>query len=147
GETIINSMALQPDGKIVIGGDFTSVDGVPLNYIARLNSDGSVDNTFDPGAGADFLVNSVAVQPDGLIVVGGAFTQLGTLGGSQGIARLNPDGSVDTTFNAGSGANNTVNSVVLQPDGGILFAGIFTSVNQTRRIGLARLLSDGSLDT
>lgn len=146
-DTIINSMALQPDGKIVIGGDFTSVDGVPLNYIARLNADGSLDNTFDPGSGADFAVNSVAVQTNGLIVVGGAFTQLGTLGGSQGIARLNPDGSVDTTFNAGSGANNTVYNVVLQPDGDIVFAGIFTSVNQTRRVGLARLLPDGSLDT
>ena len=66
-------MAVQPDGRIIIGGEFTHVDGVPLNHIARLNADGSLDPTFDPGAGFDGDVFSLALQPDGKVVVGGAF--------------------------------------------------------------------------
>ena len=146
-QTSINSMALQPDGRIVIGGDFTSVDGISRNYIARLNADGSLDTTFDPGEGANDVVNAVAVDANNLILVGGAFTQLGTLGGSEGIERLNPDGSVDTTFGDGSGTSDIVNTITLQPDGRILLGGIFTSVNQTRRVSIARLLTDGTLDT
>ena len=112
-----------------------------------MNPDGSLDGAFDPGAGANDVINSVAVDTNGLILAGGAFTQLGTLGGSEGIARLNADGTVDTTFAAGSGANGIVNTIALQPDGGILLGGTFTSVNQTRRISIARLLTDGELDT
>ncbi|HMD53677.1 MAG TPA: hypothetical protein VKJ65_03905, partial [Phycisphaerae bacterium] len=136
-DTTINSMALQTNGAIVIGGNFTSVDGVGRNYIARLNSDGSLDTTFDPGEGANDIVYSVAVDTNGFILAGGAFTQLGALGGSQGIARLNSDGSVDTSFNAGSGSDDIIYNIALQPDGGILLAGIFKSVNQTGRVGLA----------
>lgn len=145
--TSINSLALQPDGKIIIGGDFTEVDGVSRNNIARLNADGSLDTTFDPGGGANDLVNAVAVDANNRILVGGVFTQMGTTGGSQGIARLNSDGSLDTTFGVGSGANDIVNSILLQPDGGILLGGQFTSINQTRRVSMARLLPDGTLDT
>jgi uncharacterized delta-60 repeat protein len=146
-ETVINAMALQPDGKIVIGGFFDTVDGSSRNNIARLNADGSLDTTFDPGIGANDVVNAVAVDANGLILVGGAFKQLGTAGASEGIQRLYADGSVDTTFNSGSGTDGAVNAILLQPDGGILLGGVFTSINQTRRISLARLLTDGSLDT
>ena len=145
--TGIHSLALQTDGRIIIGGDFTSVDDISRNYIARLNADGSLDTSFDPGAGANDVINAVAVDTNGLILAGGAFTQLGTLGGSQGIARLNADGSVDTTFGVGSGANDIVYSITLQPDGGILLGGLFTSINQTRRVSIARLLPDGTVDT
>jgi len=145
--TSVNSLALQPDGRIVIGGDFTSVDGVVRNNIARLNADGSLDTSFDPGAGANDVVNAVAVDTNGLILLGGAFTQVGTLGQSQAIARLNADGSLDTTFGVGSGANDIVQCITLQPDGGILLGGIFTSVNQTRRVSIARLLANGTVDT
>ncbi len=106
GLTTINGIALQPDGRIIIGGNFTSVDGVGRNNVARLNADGSLDTTFDPGDGANDVVNAVAVDANNLVLVGGAFTQLGALGGSQSISRLNPDGSLDTTFGVGSGASD-----------------------------------------
>lgn len=147
GSTSINCLSLQPNGQIVIGGDFTTYGGVGRNYIARLNANGTLDTSFDPGNGANDVVNAVAVDTNGLVLVVGAFTQLGALGTSAGIARLNSDGSLDTTFNVGSGANDVVNTIALQPDGGILVGGTFTSINQTRRVGIARLYGDGSLDT
>ena len=72
----VRAMAVQPDGKVIIGGVFTEVDGVGYNYLARLNADGSVDTSFDIGTGANEVVNAVAVQPDGKIIVGGNFTEL-----------------------------------------------------------------------
>ena len=98
-------MALQPDGKIVIGGFFTSVAGVGRNRIARLNSDGSLDTSFDPGVGCqgkvvpaddkDPFVFALAVQRDGKIVVAGNFATYNNQP-SSGIARLNADGTLDT---------------------------------------------------
>jgi hypothetical protein len=94
---------VQPDGKILIGGNFTSVgggDGLATlrQFIARLNADGTVDMSFDPGA--NNVVYALAVQPDGKILVGGTFFMLA--GGGAGtttrhaIGRLNADGSLDS---------------------------------------------------
>src|SRR5690606_38418527 len=69
------SFALQPDGKVLVGGLFTELGGQPRNRLARLTPDGSLDATFNPGA--DAAVWSLAVQPDGKVLVGGFFTQLG----------------------------------------------------------------------
>ncbi len=147
GNTVINSLALQADGRILVGGDFTTFDGVTRNYLARLNFDGTLDASFDTGDGANDVVNGVAVDTNGLIVAVGPFTKFGALGTSAGITRLETNGVLDTTFNVGSGVNDAVNSVVLQTDGRIIIGGSFTSFNQTRRVGIARLNPDGSLDT
>jgi uncharacterized delta-60 repeat protein len=139
----VYSIALQSDGKILIGGDFTSVGGTPRNHIARLNPDGSVD-TFDPNA--NNTVRSIAIQSDGKILIGGDFTNVGGTARNH-IARLNPDGSVDTTFDPD--ANGTVFSIAVQSDGKILIGGAFTTLNGgtiTRR-RIARLNPDGSVDT
>ena len=77
---------VQPDGKTLIGGGFTSVSGVPRNNIARLNTDGTVDTAFNPNANS--TVFSIAVQPDGKILAGGPFTSIGAQMRSN-IARLN----------------------------------------------------------
>ena len=69
------AIAVQGDGKILIGGDFTSYDGTARNRLARLNADGSLDTTFDPGSGADSTVFRIAVQGDGRILIAGAFTE------------------------------------------------------------------------
>jgi uncharacterized delta-60 repeat protein len=68
------SIALQSDGKVIIGGYFTSFNGIPRNRIARLNVNGSLDTTFDPGSGANLYVEAVALQPDGKVIIGGQFT-------------------------------------------------------------------------
>ena len=70
------TIAAYPDGKVLVGGQFTYIGSAPRTRLARMNSDGSVDTTFDPGAGADNEVFALAVQPDGRILVGGQFTNV-----------------------------------------------------------------------
>ena len=113
------SLAVQSDGRVLIGGNFTTVNGVSRNRIARLSADGSLDTTFLNGlAGATSIVQSIAVQPDGRVLIGGEFTTVNGVSRNR-IARLNADGSVDTTFlNGLAGASGGgVFSLAVQPDG------------------------------
>jgi uncharacterized delta-60 repeat protein len=143
----VHSVALQPDGKIVIGGYF-GTNSAYANRIERLNPDGSVDTSFDPGQGPSTFgwVYSVLVDSDGKILVGGTFSSFNGIPCGR-IARFNPDGSFDEGFNAGTGANDSVQSLMLQPDGKILVIGDFTAFNGISRINIARLNPDGSVDT
>jgi uncharacterized delta-60 repeat protein len=137
----VNSIALQADGKILIGGAFTTVGVTTRSRIARINVDGSVDAGFNPIA--NNTISSLSVQPDGMILVGGTFTSIGGTNRNR-IARLNADGTVDPDFNPS--ASNSVYSLALQVNGKILVGGSFTNLNGTTRNGIARLNSDGSVD-
>lgn len=141
GNATIYTLALQPDGKLVIGGAFTHISGVTRHYVARLNADGSVDAGFNPAGGANNIVYKIALQPDGKVLLLGAFT---TMNGAarRYIARLNSDGSLDGGFDPGAGANYYLSEMVLQPDGGVVIAGTFTRVNDIPRSGVARLYGD-----
>ena len=139
-------LTMAPGASLVIGGDFSMVGGQSRLGVARLNSDGSVDNTFNPGVGADDTVYSVAVQTDGKPIIGGGFKTINLIS-RRSIARLNTDGSVDASFDPGIGADDTVYSVLAQTDGKVMVGGMFTSINETRRVGIARLLANGSVDT
>ena len=141
----VNALVLQPDGKVLVGGAFSDFNGTALNRIARLNADGSVDTSFNPGAGADGDVYALALQPDGKILLGGFFTTVDGTARNH-IARLNANGSLDTSFNPGAGADNFVLGLVLQPDGKVLLSGAFSSVDGTIRGQIARLNADGTLD-
>ena len=145
----ISAILLQQDGKILIGGSFTMVGGggsgtTARNHIARLNFDGSLDTTFNPGA--NNTVRAFALQKDGKIIVVGSFTTLGGGGTVQrrSIARLNSDGSLDTSFDPG--ADNTINAVVVQVDGKIVIGGDFNKLGTTTRNFIGRVNPDGSLD-
>ena len=142
----VNTSAVQADGKIIIGGSFTSFNGTARNNIARLNSNGSLDTSFNSAMGANNSISITAVQPDGRVIIGGNFTSYNGVVRNR-IARVNPDGSLDVSFNPGSGANNYVSSFFIQPDGRIMIGGSFTSFNGTSRNCIARLNADGSLDT
>jgi uncharacterized delta-60 repeat protein len=142
----VQTTVVQADGKIIIGGSFTSYNGTTRSRIARLNADGSLDATFNPGTGANNIVRTIAVQADGKIVIGGAFTSYNSTPRTR-IARINADGSLDVTFNPGIGANGTIIITALQPDGKVIIGGQFTSYNGTTRNRIARLNADGSLDT
>jgi uncharacterized delta-60 repeat protein len=145
-DALVYTIAIQPDGKIVIGGSFTSFNGSSRNYIARLNADGSLDMSFNPGTGPDGNIWTVALQPDGKTIIGGAFSIYnGTTCGY--IARLNIGGSLDGSFNTGTGADEVVSSAVVQPDGKIVIIGDFNGFNGITRRTVARLLSNGNLDT
>ena len=142
----IETIALQSDGKILIGGSFTAYDATPRNFIARLNANGSLDTTFDPGTGASVTVYEITLQPDGKILIAGQFvTYNGTT--RDRIARLNANGSLDTTFDPGTGANSIIEAMALQSDGKILIGGYFTTYDGTVRSYIARLNANGSLDT
>ena len=142
---LVRAMCVDNDGKIVIGGEFTVVEGLVRSQFARLNADGSGDVGFDRGTGANGIVHAVARQADGKLLVGGAFTMIGGVTRNR-IARLNADGSLDTDFNPGTGANDLVLSIVLQSDGKVLIGGAFTTVNGATRYRIARLNTGGSLD-
>ena len=135
------AMVVQPDGKIIIAGSFSSVNGVLRSNVARLNEDGTLDVTFNPNANG--IVWSVAVQADGQILLGGSFTSVGGIGRNC-IARVAADGTLDVTFNPN--ANNVVNSVVVQADGQILLGGAFSVVGGTGRNCIARVAANGTLD-
>ena len=132
-------------GKILIGGDFTQVNGIPRNHIARLNADGSLDASFNPGAGPNDSVRVIAIQVDGKVLIGGLFTSVGGAGLNR-IARLNSNGLLDPLFNLGIGANDVVSALAIQEDGKIMVGGGFTQVNGITRNRLTRLNADGTAD-
>ena len=141
----VDVAVLLDDGKVLIGGAFTQVGGVGRNRIARLNADGSLDTGFDPGNGADWLVTDLAVQSDGATVVAGGFQYFDGQPANR-IARLNPDGSLDGSFQSGSGFNGWTESVVIDGDGRILVGGNFTQYQGIAAGRLVRLESDGNRD-
>ena len=147
----IISLAQQPDGKILLGGYFSSVGGQTRNRIARINTNGALDTVFNPGLAAPSGINpsplAMTVQPDGKIIVGGAFNTIA--GQAQtNLSRLNEDGTLDGTFRPfpSGAANPDVWSVALQTDGQILVSGYFLTMNGAPRSRLARLNVDGTLD-
>ncbi|MCW5553047.1 MAG: immunoglobulin domain-containing protein [Verrucomicrobiae bacterium] len=154
----VYALALQSDGKIVIGGAFTRVGGLSRTNLARLNPDGSLDAGFTAAVGAAArsvsMVSALAIQPDGKILVSGAFATLGGMARTN-LARLNADGTVDAGFNPaprGSGGAtflslSEVRTLAVQPDGKILLGGTFTTLAGQPRSNLGRLNSDGSLDS
>lgn len=133
----IYSLCQTPEGKIVIAGAFSHVGGTRRGHIARINNDGSLDGSFDPGSGFNGHVAEIALQPDGRIIAAGAFSSLdGSPCGP--IVRLNADGSIDPAFTAPlSLAGTQVSRVALQTDGKLMVAG---------QTGLLRLLANGSTD-
>lgn len=139
------SIALQPDGRILLAGTFTDFNGAAVGCLVRLNSDGSVDATFNAISGPNSAVLASAALASGQVIIGGAFTAYGQSSVGR-LARLNNDASLDMTFQSTIGANDTVHAIVIQPDGKVLIAGSFTSYNGTARSRIARLNSDGTLD-
>jgi uncharacterized delta-60 repeat protein len=145
----VNAVALQPDGKVIIAGYFSTVRGFQRFKVARLNADGSGDSSFNPTASVpdlsnvDWVVSAVALQPDGKVLIGGSFI----IGNNNfGIARLNSNGSFDASFNPGFGVQASVASIAVQPDGKVLIGGgVF--IGGTNITGVARLNSNGSFDS
>lgn len=141
----VYALALQSDGRILIGGQFYTVGGSNHYYIARLNTDGTVDNSFNAGNISGAAVYAIAVQADGNILIGGSFGSFTTYGLSRNnIARLLTNGTPDISYQPSATA--PVQAVYLQGDGRSLWAGAFTSLNNFSRYHVGRLNTDGSLD-
>src|SRR6266508_2424925 len=141
----VRVIVIQPDGKILLGGEFTTLSpngGAPVtrNHIARLNPDGTLDTAFDPNANG--IVDSIAVQADGKILAGGFFSGANSIGGQTRnfIARLDATTGLADSFNPN--ANGPVISIAVQADGKILAGGEFNgpdSIGGQTRNFIARL--------
>jgi uncharacterized delta-60 repeat protein len=153
----VSSIALQADGKIVIGGTLNSSEANHL--VARYNTDGTLDGTFGTGGyvyyhlGSPFSyekLNSIAIQADGKIVIGG--TAYGVVDSDYCLARLLTNGNLDPTFGVGGkalfdigGSTDVIKSIAIQTDGKIVACGT-TYLGGYDEIGLVRYNSDGTLD-
>ncbi len=142
------ALKLQTDSKVLVGGLFTTYNGTPANGIIRLNNDGSVDGTFVYGTGINGQVNNIEVQDDGKILLGGQFVDYnGTLANS--IIRLENSGTIDATFNYGTGFSGGLGAVIsiLYNLNKIYVGGDFTNYNGSSANYFTRLNDDGSIDT
>lgn len=137
----VNCAVMQPDGKVLIAGEFDRFNGQSKAYLVRVTSTGALDPTFD--ANANNLCQTLALQPDGKIIVTGGFNSIGG-GSANTIARLNSDGSLDTAFSCLI-PSGEVFSTALRTDGKVVIAGSFTSVNGSGKLYTAVLNDDGSL--
>lgn len=133
----VYAIAVQSDGKIVIGGGFTSVNNQPRWLLARVTPAGELDSEFTPRlTNKDLaLVRVLAPQPDGTLLVGG----------DSGIFRVNNDGTPDRTFRVQT--DSQVLSIAVGENGDVLAGGLFKTIAGQARSGLARLKQDGSLDS
>lgn len=142
----INRVQLQPDGKILIAGRFSSVAGQNWAHFARLHPNGTLDTSLPALSGAGAMADCV-VQSDGRIVVAGGFSTLNGVSRNC-LARLLPDGTVDPTFTSGVAdpINEGISVLVGQPDGGVLVGGGFNTLGGLARGRIARLRPDGTVE-
>jgi uncharacterized delta-60 repeat protein len=145
----VTTLALQNDGKILVGGLFSSVNNQTRYRLARLNANGSLDTAFNAQIGPNPapIVSSLAVQADQKILVGGSFTMVAGQSRTN-IARLNPNGDLDLDFNPGvAGSSATVYCLAVQADGKILVGGIFNLLAGLSHSRIGRLNPDGTPDS
>jgi uncharacterized delta-60 repeat protein len=138
---VVAALALLPDGRILVGGSFDSLQGVPRPRLARLDPDGHVDLSFQPPLDSSYAVKALALQSDGKILVGGG-TPYPWIGRTCFLLRLHPNGSLDTTFDVGIAGDAAINSLAVESDGNILVAGDFSYWNEIHRPMLVRLFGD-----
>ncbi|WP_119793388.1 T9SS sorting signal type C domain-containing protein [Flavobacterium anhuiense] len=143
----VYALAVQTDQKIIVAGAFTKYNGSTLNNsrVVRLLPDGTKDNNFNIGLGADGTIEAIVVQSDGKILLGGHFKTFNAQPFS-GIVRLNPDGSIDSSFNIRNGFDKYVYAMALQSDQKIIVGGSFLTFDGISQKRIVRLNTDGSLD-
>jgi len=143
----VTALALQPDGRIVVGGAFTAYDGTPRARIARLMPTGALDASFDPGSGLDGPVEAVALRAGGDILAAGAFSKADGQNRG-GLAEFGAGGALDSGFDSGAGTNGAAaRAVVSLPSGGAMLGGAFTSYGGISQTGIAEIRADGTLET
>ncbi len=136
------AMAVQADGKLIVGGVFNNNShSIPRNYLLRVNSDGSIDSTFNANSVFNItsIIINILIQTDQKIVISGY------INGEYTIIRLNSDGSIDNSFATG-GMNGLTQKLKLQSDGKIVVGGSFTQYKGITVTGLIRILPNGDLD-
>jgi uncharacterized delta-60 repeat protein len=145
-DSTVKDLVVQSDGKLIVAGNFTKYNGISIKRLVRLQSDGAVDPSFNMGSGFNYMVYSIALQPDGKIIVAGSFTTYKGVAVKK-VIRLLPNGDLDTSFSFGTNPNDTPNLLLLQKDGKVLIGGDFTTFDGVASSKLIRLNSNGTVDT
>lgn len=147
----ITAVCVQTDGKILVGGKFTNYAGTGRNYLIRLNSNGTLDTTFTTSVipSSAFYMNTIVVQPNGRIVIGGYISS----GSSQCLYRVLSTGAADTTFNTfaatitDSSGSPEIETVLALPTNELIIGGKFNTYNGTTKSKIAKLTTTGALNT
>jgi uncharacterized delta-60 repeat protein len=144
-DNTVKEILVQPNGKLLVAGNFTKFNGVSIKRLVRLNANGTIDASLNVGTGFNYMVYSIALQSDGKIIAAGSFTTYRGAAVNK-VIRLLSNGDLDPSFTIGTNPNNTPNLLLLQPDGKVLVGGDFTVFNGVTSNKLVRLNSDGSFD-
>ena len=139
-DNTVSSIALQSDGKVLIGGAFATINGTARGRIARLTAAGTLDTTFDPGTGANGTLESIAISPDARIYIGGRFWTYNGVSVNR-LARVNDNGSLDTSYTTdlNNDARFFVRRLLFQLDGKLLITGMFKEYSGIPHNSLVRL--------
>lgn len=143
-DAYINDIEILDDNKLLIAGDFKKINNIEVNGITRLNANGSIDNSFDTGSGADSYIANLAVDAKKRILVCGYFGSFNSVSARKGIIRLNSNGSVDTQFKLSDTdglINMYVSDIAITEDTLILVVGRDNDINK-----LFKIKADGSID-
>ena len=142
------AVAIQTDGKILVGGSFTTLNGTTRNRLVRLNSNGTLDTSFSTNLGTGFNnnIDCITVQTDGKILVGGVFSTVNGSSLYKYLVRLNSTGTVDTAFQANGTPNNFVEDIVEDSGNDLIVGGRFVSIDGIARNYIVKFNSDGSTD-
>ncbi|HEX8251258.1 MAG TPA: FG-GAP-like repeat-containing protein [Pyrinomonadaceae bacterium] len=140
----IYDLAIQPDGRIIIAGRYDT-NGIRKSFVARLNKDGSTDQTFQITDEENKEISAIALLSNNQILV--VKVNYAETNQPSSVVCLNSDGSPDNTFNAGTGANGRINALLVLPNGNLLVGGNFNAFGGQARQNLAKLTANGSLDS
>jgi uncharacterized delta-60 repeat protein len=140
------SLLVQPDNKLVVSGDFTSYNGNAVNRIVRILPTGLIDVSFTIGSGFNNITSGLALDSNNKIIVLGSFSSYNGTTANR-IARLNTDGTIDTSLVSGSGFNNVTNEVAVDLNNNMYVTGYFNNYNGTTANRIVKLLENGSIDT
>lgn len=142
----VRQINIQSNGKIILSGEFNAYQGTLANRIVRLNTNGIVDTSFHSGFASEGPIRATALLPNDQLIIGGLFNSYnGTA--RKNIARINSNGTLDTSYAKGLGANNEITDMYLQPDGKVLITGFFNKYNNINFSGFLRLTNSGEIDT
>jgi len=125
---IYTSTIFNNGNNILVAGNFSTYNAIDKYQISILNSSGLIDNTFSNHIPQGGPVYCSAKQSDGKIIIGGNFTTVNGVS-RKGIARLNINGTLDASFNTGTGFDGIVRCICIASNGAILVGGDFTTYN------------------
>ena len=142
----VRNISVQKNGKIIACGDFTNYAGYNTNRLVRLFNNGLVDTSFQMGTGANGPIRAAVLQSDDKLIIAGLFSKYNGITRGN-IARLLPNGELDTSFHSAVGSNNEITDLFMQADGKIIIFGFFYKYNEVFYTGFARLKTNGEIDT